>query len=164
MFVPQYCPRCGHALSDAVKFGKTRRVCTNCEFIFFANPKAAAAVWIEHDGQILLVKRGMEPERGKWALPAGFIDFGEDPQEAAIRETLEETGLAITISHLVDVMFDGTTIVIIYAAHMVGGTLTAMDDVDDACWFNAATLPPPAELAFQSTQALVYEWLNHTKP
>jgi 8-oxo-dGTP diphosphatase len=162
VFVPQYCPRCGHAFHDVEKYGKVRRVCPNCDYVYFANPKAAAVVWIERDGQILLVKRGMDPERGKWALPAGFIDFGEDPQQAAIRETLEETGLVIAISKLVDVMFDGTTIVIIYAAQVVGGTLTAMDDVDEACWFSPTTLPVSSELAFKSTQALVYAWLNRT--
>lgn len=162
MFVPQFCPRCGHALNDVEKFGKLRRVCPNCEFVYFANPKAAAVVWIEREGQILLVKRGMDPERGKWALPAGFIDFGEDPQQAAIRETLEETGLVITVLRLLDVIFDGTTIVIIYAAQVVGGVLTAMDDVVEARWFNPDTLPASSELAFKSTQALVYAWLNHS--
>jgi ADP-ribose pyrophosphatase YjhB (NUDIX family) len=162
LFVPQYCPRCGHGLLDAVKFGKVRRFCPNCDYVHFTNPKAAAVVWIEHEGQILLVKRGMDPERGKWALPAGFIDFGEDPQHAAIRETLEETGLEITISNLRDVMFDGTTIVIIYAAKVVGGVLAAMDDAEEVGWFRPHALPPPAELAFKSTQALVYQWLHHT--
>lgn len=74
--------------------------------------------------------------------------------QAAIRETLEETGLAITVSRLVDVIFDGTTIVIIYAAQVVGGVLNAMDDVVEARWFSPDTLPASSELAFKSTQAL----------
>jgi 8-oxo-dGTP diphosphatase len=156
VFIPQFCARCGHSLHDEVRFGKLHRVCAACEYIYFANPKTAAAVWIEQAGQVLLVKRGVDPERGKWALPAGFIDLGEDPQAAAIRETHEETGLRVTISGLVDVMFDGTTIVIIYAAQVVSGILTPMDDVDEARWFAPPDLP---ELAFKSTQALVSKWL-----
>jgi ADP-ribose pyrophosphatase YjhB (NUDIX family) len=155
VFVPQFCPRCGQALADVVKFGKPHRCCPACEYIHFSNPKVAAAVFIEQTGRVLLVKRGVDPEKGKWALPAGFIDYGEDPQAAARRETLEETGLTVSLTRLVDVLFDGTTIVIIYAATVNSGTLTAADDVEETRWFGPDELP---ELAFKSTQQVIHQW------
>ena len=79
-----FCPRCGlHA------------VCPQCDWIHFEDPKVAAAVLVEQDGRVLLVRRVNEPYRGLWTLPAGFIDAGEDPAQAAERECLEETGLTV---------------------------------------------------------------------
>ena len=63
------------------------------------------AVLVEDDGQVLLVRRANEPQRGLWTLPAGFVDAGEDPVLAAERECLEETGLRVKITGLLDVIF-----------------------------------------------------------
>jgi 8-oxo-dGTP diphosphatase len=144
-------------MTDQIKFGKPHRVCPACGYIHFANPKVAVAIFITQNDQILLVKRGVDPHRGNWALPAGFVDWGEDPIQAAQRETVEETGLEAEITSLIDVMFDGTTILIIYAGRVIGGTLAAADDVEEACWFGPEQLP---ELAFQSTEILVANWLE----
>lgn len=159
MLVPQFCPRCGHALADVLKFGRMRRVCPNCDYIYFENPKVAAVVFLEQEGRLLLVRRGVDPQKGLWALPAGYIDYGEDPQSAAIREVAEETGLIINVERLIDVMFDGATIVIIYAATVIGGKLTAQDDAEESRWFAAHELPESTELAFRSTQLVVSSWV-----
>ena len=57
-------------------FGRERPVCPQCGWIHFADPKVAAAVLIEKDGRVLLVRRTNEPFRGLWTLPAGFINAG----------------------------------------------------------------------------------------
>ncbi|MBN1964223.1 MAG: NUDIX hydrolase, partial [Anaerolineae bacterium] len=88
-----YCPRCGASLEQRMAFGQERPVCPACGYVHFYDPKVAAAVFIEQDGRVLLIKRGVEPEKGRWALPAGFIDRGEDPRHTAVREVQEETGL-----------------------------------------------------------------------
>ena len=80
-----FCPRCGSRVSLREKFGKPRAVCSNCNWIHFADPKVAAAVLVEQDGSVLLVRRVNEPFRGLWTLPAGFVDAGEDPARAAER-------------------------------------------------------------------------------
>ncbi len=156
----RFCPRCGQAVTEQDKFGKVRPVCPACGYIHFANPKVAVVVFIEHDGQILLVKRGVDPERGRWALPGGFVDYGEDPVKAAVREAAEETGLTVEILELLDVTFplNGVIIVISYTARVVDGILAAADDVEDVRWFRPADLP---ELAFESTQRLVRQWINN---
>ncbi len=58
----------------------------------FADPKVAACVLVDVNCEVLLVRRGTTPHRGKWVLPAGFVDAGEDPVAAGVREFREETG------------------------------------------------------------------------
>lgn len=149
-------------MQEAEAFGKLRQVCPTCSYVHFQNPKVAAVTFIQQEGKVLLVQRAVHPEIGKWALPAGYIDLGEDPQQAAIRETQEETGLTIEIINLLDVIFNGDqnppVIVIVYAAKMTGGVLCAADDVYDARWFTPNDLP---ELAFASTQQIIKRWINH---
>lgn len=152
----RFCPQCGHAIAQEMKFGRARPVCPACGYVHFPDPKVAVVVFVEREGKVLLVLRGFEPERGKWALPAGFVDRGEDPAAAARREMFEETGLEVTITRPVDVLFDSGKIIIVYAAQVNGGTLSANDDVDDARWFGPDELP---DLAFQSTQTMIDAWM-----
>jgi 8-oxo-dGTP diphosphatase len=153
----RYCPRCGAAVVHAERFGRLRAVCPQCRWIHFADPKVAAAVLVEQDGRVLLVRRANEPFRGMWTLPAGFVDAGEDPAEAASRECLEETGLTVRIHGVVDVVAGrehprGADFIIVYAAEVLGGDLAPADDADAADWFERAQLPP---LAFRATRLLL---------
>ena len=148
-----FCPRCGAAMVHAERFGKLRAVCPHCNWIHFSDPKVAAAVLVEQDGRVLLVRRANDPFRGLWTLPAGFVDAGEDPAEAAARECLEETGLSVHVTRVVDVIAGreharGADFIIIYAAEILSGDLSAADDADAADWFTRDHLPP---LAFQAT-------------
>jgi 8-oxo-dGTP diphosphatase len=154
-----FCPRCGHQVDDQLKFGKMRRVCPDCGYIHFANPKVAVVTFITRDREVLLVKRGVDPERGKWALPGGFVDLGEDPALAAVRETEEETGLTVEITRLLDVTFPPNGVIVIsYAARVIGGTLCAADDVEACGWFQPGELP---DLAFDSTRRLIGKWMDN---
>jgi ADP-ribose pyrophosphatase YjhB (NUDIX family) len=114
-------------------------------------------VLVQQEGKILLVRRTMKPESGKWSIPAGYLDHGEDPEETAVRETLEETNLQVEISGLLDVYHNppqegGASIFILYRARLLGGQLQAGDDADDARFFTLDQLP---ELAFASTRAAI---------
>ena len=153
----KFCPRCGTALSIQERDGKLRPVCSQCEWIHFEDPKVAAAVLIEEDGRVLLVRRSNQPFRGLWTLPAGFVDAGEDPALAAERECLEETGLSVQVKHVLDVIAGqehkrGADFVIVYEAEILGGTLSPNDDADAVGWFEYSHLPP---LAFEATRIVL---------
>ncbi len=149
-----YCPVCAHPLEDRVVFGRERRVCPACGFIFFRDRKVAAAVLVEQEGRVLLVRRTMEPFRGLWTIPAGFVEYDEAPDEAAVRECREETGLEVRITELLDVIHGqehprGADLVIVYRAEIVGGTLRLSEENDAVGFFGPDELPP---LAFKATR------------
>jgi 8-oxo-dGTP diphosphatase len=152
-----YCPRCGTKTNSKEKFGKLRPVCPQCGWIYFADPKVAAAVLIEQDGRVLLVRRVNEPYRGMWTLPAGFVDANEDPARAAERECLEETSLTVRVMRVLDVIAGrehprGADFIIVYSAQITSGDPQAGDDADQIGWFERSKLPP---LAFHATQKVL---------
>lgn len=153
----KFCPRCSAEVSRLEKFGAVRPVCEQCGWIYFQDPKVAAAVLIEHEGRVLLVRRVNEPFRGMWTLPAGFVNGGEDPAEASARECLEETGLQVRVTRVLDVISGreherGADFIIVYHAEVLGGELDPADDADAVDWFARDALPP---LAFKATQKIL---------
>jgi ADP-ribose pyrophosphatase YjhB (NUDIX family) len=156
-----YCPCCGHALEDRNAFGRVRRFCPSCDRVVFREHKVAAGVIVERDGEVLLVRRRLNPRRGLWSFPAGFVDFDEAPAEAAIRECREETGLEVEITGLLDVIagrgHGEADIVIVYRARSAGveEQLRAADDVDRVAFFAPENLPP---LAFRATREAIEKW------
>ncbi len=156
----RYCIRCGTGLTTQDCFGKQRPVCPACGWIYFSDPKVAVAVLITRDHQVLLGRRVNEPGRGCWTLPAGFVDAGEDPLEAARRECFEETGLEVNVIGLVDVLFGqehekGAHILIVYEAQICGGELKAGDDLDAVDFFALDHLPL---MAFSTTPKILQKW------
>jgi 8-oxo-dGTP diphosphatase len=141
----------------AERFGRQREICPNCGWIHFADPKVAAAILLEENGRVLLVRRVNEPFRGMWTLPAGFVDADEDPARAAERECLEETGLTVRATHVIDVIAGrehprGADFVIVYQGEVVSGDLQPADDADQAEWFARDELP---SLAFRATEVML---------
>ncbi len=141
-------------------------VCTGCGRTHFRDPKVGVGV-VVHDqqGRLLLVRRGVGPGKGLWALPAGFVDADEDPRLAAARETLEETGLRVEVGAVVDVYpapgRGGASFFLAFEAQVVGGRLTAADDALDAAFFGPHELP---ELAFESTRDAARRALSLVPP
>lgn len=163
----KYCPKCGDLLADALRYGKTRRMCHTCGFIYFRDPKVAAIVSVTKDDQLLLVKRGVSPELGKWSMPGGYIDYGEDPREAAVREVREETGLDVRITQLIDVVggdgLGGASIVIMFEAEITNGMLHPEDDVEEVAFFEDAMIPMEEIAAFASTHFMLDRWLKRNQ-
>jgi len=157
----RFCPHCGHALERKRKSGALRPVCPACKYVHFYDPKVAAAVLVEDGGgRVLLVRRIMQPRQGLWTVPGGFVDRGEDPAGAAVRECREETGLQVTITRLLDLVAgseheQGADFVLFYGAHIQGGALRAGDDADRVGWFGPGELPP---IAFDATRVMLERW------
>lgn len=159
--VANFCPRCGTKLELRQRTNAIRPVCPNCDYVVYFDPKVAVVVFICQDDRVLLVKRAIDPMKDRWAMPAGFIEAGEDPQAAARRETLEETALVVQVERLLDVFHtsgDGgaADIVIAYAATVVGGELEAGDDAAEVAWFTRENLP---QVVFMPSQTLAARWL-----
>lgn len=155
-----YCSACAGRLDHTGR----HPVCTACGRTHHRDPKVGVGVVAVQDGRLLLVRRGVPPGKGLWALPAGFVDAGEDPREAAAREAYEETGLRVEVGRVVDVYpstvtgghpthgHRGASFFLAFEARVVGGTLAAADDALDAAFFGPDDLP---ELAFESTRDAV---------
>ncbi|MBZ0295484.1 MAG: NUDIX domain-containing protein [Anaerolineae bacterium] len=144
------------------RHGMQRPVCPTCDHIVYFEPKVAIAVLIQQGDCILLIRRAHDPFKDYWALPAGFMEWNEDPMAAGCREVLEETGLIVTVENLLDVFHtpdDGgiANIVIVYTASISSGNLQASDDAVEAKWFDRAHLPE--HIAFLPTRTIVRRWL-----
>jgi 8-oxo-dGTP diphosphatase len=163
----RFCPRCGGALaSRQIKEGEPPRlVCGACGFVFYLDPKVAACTICMIDGGIVLLKRSIEPRLGSWVFPGGFVDRGEAVSAAAMRETLEESCLRVSLTGILDVYsFPGSeVVVIVYAAEVVGGTLGAGDECSEARAFPPEEIPW-GELAFESTRAALRDYIRRFFP
>jgi len=158
-----FCPKCGGGLGRrALKPSEpTRLVCDACGFVFFLDPKVAVGTIISLDGRILLLKRGIEPGYGKWVFPGGFVDRGERVEEAAARETREETNLDIRVRRLLNIYSypDHPVIIIVYVGDVVGGHPSAGDETLQVDTFEPHTIPWN-ELAFPSTTHALHDYLS----
>ena len=94
----RYCPQCGARLGS-VAVPPLR--CGSCGWTFYPHPELAVNVVVLWEGKVVLIRRGIEPFKGSWALPGGFVTYGEEPTAAAVREVREETGLDIVVEALV---------------------------------------------------------------
>lgn len=160
MQVINYCPRCGSPVKLEFAYHRERPVCISCRWMYFPDPKVAAGILVEQNGKVLLVRRSNEPFKGLWTLPAGFVDADEDPARAAERECLEETGLSVRVTGILDIRWGrehprGADFVIFYQGQVTGGALQPGDDAEDAVWFERSDLPP---LAFKSTAFILEKY------
>jgi ADP-ribose pyrophosphatase YjhB (NUDIX family) len=160
-----YCPRCGAPLAEGVFFGRPRRFCRYCGFIHFRDPKVAVAALVSDGRRVLLVRRAVPPRSGHWALPAGYMDGDELPEEALAREVKEETGLRIEVGDFQTVTplagwGEQRGLLLLYQASPLDpcGALSAADDVSEVRWHEPAEIPW-GELAFESTAEFLRRWL-----
>src|SRR5262245_14894740 len=112
----RFCPPCGGALSSrSLKPGEPDRlVCDACGFVFYLNPKLAACAITAVGDRVVLLRRAIEPQYGKWVFPGGFVDRGETAADAAVRETREEVCLDVEIQDLVGVFsYRGNDVVVV---------------------------------------------------
>jgi 8-oxo-dGTP diphosphatase len=112
----RFCPRC--AAEANVSYPHSIR-CSSCGYGAYYNPKpVAVAIPRAPDGTVWLMRRGFQPQRGRWSMPGGFVDLGETVEDAARREAREELEIDIEISHLVGVYSraDDRVVILVYAA------------------------------------------------
>ena len=162
-----FCPRDGTKLVMTRIDGRDRPQCPVCGFADFMHVQIGANAIVERDGGVLLVRLNYGPRDGHWALPGGLVENDENIEEAAIRETREETGFDIALDGLLATwMRPGFPIlVVIYRAHVTGGELrVAPDEASEAAFFPKDRLPDLADLAWPSTVHGLDAWKAFEPP
>jgi ADP-ribose pyrophosphatase YjhB (NUDIX family) len=114
-------------------------------------------VVVDAEDRVLLVKRSVDPKKGFWCLPGGFMELGETPEQAALRELKEETGLAGKIDMLLGVLTNPsalyhTVLIVGYLVKSYSGSLIAGGDANDTALFHMNELP---EIAFESHASFI---------
>jgi ADP-ribose pyrophosphatase YjhB (NUDIX family) len=162
----KFCPVCGgHLENRLIKAGEPlRAVCSVCGFVFYIDPKLAVIALVPYRGGLVMVRRSIEPGYGLWVVPGGFVDMGEPVEEAVVRETWEEAGLAVRVVRLLNVHSyrHSRTVVLSYITEYVSGELTAGDEELEARVFSGAEIPWDT-IAFSSTRDAVQEYLQLLK-
>lgn len=165
-FEYRFCPVCATKLEVRNVAGGMRQACTACSFIHFIDPKVAVIGVVTVAEQVLMTRRAVDPQKGKWSLPGGYMDAGEMPIPALQRELMEEVGLSIDVGELIEIFplkaESGETvgIVLAFMAWPVSRStepLESNDDVSEALWINSGEIRTE-DLAFESTSILLARW------
>ncbi|MEJ2758805.1 MAG: NUDIX hydrolase, partial [Anaerolineales bacterium] len=143
-----YCLMCGTMMQPQMLEGRQREQCPACGWVYYRQVKLSAGVLIERAGQILLFQRAHEPWKGAWNLPAGYVEVDETPEQAAIREVREETGLEVSITRLLgNYFFDddprGNGLLVLFAGQPVNGRLLQTSETMAFGTFSPDALPEP---------------------
>lgn len=153
-----FCPYCGDRLGEKFLEGRNRLFCGTCKTTLYENPVPATCVVLtDNKSRVLLVKRNTEPKIGYWCLPGGFMETGETPEEAALRELCEETGLAGKIDMLLGIIANAgriydTILMMGFLVRSFSGTPAAGDDAEEVGWFEPDRLP---DIAFASHSSFI---------
>ncbi len=156
-----YCPECGNHLEVKKENNREQLFCSACDKFVYQNPVPVVAGLIQNQKkEILLIKRGIEPCRGSWALPSGFMELDETPQQCVLREIKEETNLDCKIVHLLGVYQQKgwrykSIIVIAYILEPIGGKPEACDDADELQYIPYKSLP---QIPFKSHRKIIRDY------
>ena len=153
----RYCPRCTATLEVRQTQGVERPICLSCGKVIYYDPKLAATVVVEQGGKVLMVRRATEPGLGLWSFPGGYVDRGEVVEQAAVREVLEETGLHVDITGLVELFSEEGHPVVLAAfdGQVVRGKAIAGHEVSEVEFFLPDQLP---SLAFPRDVKVLEAW------
>ncbi len=142
-----YCPICATSLQMGMIEGRKRKYCPKCDFVDYKNPLPVALAVAVKDKRFLLIKRGLPPRKGMWGSASGFIEIGETPEEACLRELEEETGVSGRIAKLVGVIriddkeIYGDMLIVAYLVKVKDEKLAPGSEVEDARFFDIPELP-----------------------
>jgi ADP-ribose pyrophosphatase YjhB (NUDIX family) len=173
---PSFCPDCGARLeleAGAFAVAPLQIQCSACAEVHYRNAKPCAGLLIERDGKVLLARRARAPRKGTWDIVGGFLEPHEHPEDGALREALEETGLRPRLDGLLGIYIDryvdsvdadaqemgDFTMNVYYLAHSDSGEPRPADDVDKLSWFGPDSLKT-LELAFPHEERVLSDWIR----
>ena len=164
----RHCSRCGAELLFGPIEGEDRHraSCPSCGHISYVNPRLVVTTLpVTDDGRLVLIRRGIEPGKGAWAQPGGFMEIDETVGEAAVRETREETGLIVRPGEIVGLYtrLEAAVVVLVLEARVVGGTAAPTIEALEIETFDAGSIPWSG-LAFTTTHWALVDWLARRHP
>ena len=160
----EFCPMCRCELCKVQVDGKKRLVCQKCGWIRYENPlPVAVCVAKDRKNRILIARRNLKPGINKWALPGGFIESGENSEDACLRELQEETGLKGKIERLIGVYsqkstYYGSLLVIGYEVNVSSNILSLNNELREGKFFTKEKLP---SIPFLSHREMIKDFLSY---
>ena len=160
----RFCSRCGQGLELSEVDGdlRERLVCPVCGFIAYINPRLVVTTLpVTDEGEVVLLRRGIDPGYGAWAQPGGFLEIDETAIEGARRETLEETGLVVEPTSIVGVYSrpQAAIVVVTYEARIVAGEARPTPEALEVTAFAPDAIPWPL-IAFNTTTWALRDWVR----
>jgi ADP-ribose pyrophosphatase YjhB (NUDIX family) len=164
----RFCSRCGSrlAFSRLPDESRDRLACASCGFIAYVNPRlVVTTIPVTDAGEVVLLRRGIEPGRGSWAQPGGFLEVDETVAEAAARETLEETGLLVAAGDLVGIYsrLEAAVVVLAFEARILGGEFLINPEALEIEAFTPARIPWDG-IAFKTSYWALRDWVATRHP
>jgi len=157
----KFCPQCGHNLTHEANYA----LCKTCHHHWYNNPAVSTSIALIKDKKILLAKRAVEPEKGKWDILGGFVEPGESVETGVIREMKEETGLEVKIDEYLgstpDLYEGRASLPLIYKVSLTEENQQplAQDDVAELSWFSLTEIPN--NLAFDNVRVTIEKIKNY---
>ena len=157
----RFCARCAHELEPS---HGPHLACPSCGSAYWANSSPAVQGLLVRDGKVLIGRRKIEPRKGYWDLPGGFLEEGELPLDGLRREFLEETGLEVEPVEWVGAYLDPYDAAFVLGLTWVvqaDGEPVAADDVEELAWFGPDEIP--TEMAFPSQNDVMRDWARRQR-
>jgi ADP-ribose pyrophosphatase YjhB (NUDIX family) len=163
-----FCSRCGAALelTTPPEEHRERLTCSACGHIAYVNPRMVVTTLpVDADGNLVLIRRGIEPGYGSWAQPGGFLEVDETVSEAAVRETLEETGYVVAPGELIGLYsrLEAAVVTLAFEARVVGGAARPCAESLEIVPFRPADIPW-TEIAFKTSHWAIRDWVRLRHP
>jgi ADP-ribose pyrophosphatase YjhB (NUDIX family) len=163
-----YCTRCGSELMFGPLEGedRDRLACRSCGHVAYVNPRlVVTTIPVTDEGSVVLLRRGLEPGYGSWAQPGGFLEVDETVTEAAVRETLEETGLIVEPGEIVGLYsrLEAAVVVIAFEARIVAGEARVTPEALEIGTFAPEAIPWHG-IAFKTSRWALRDWIRRRRP
>jgi ADP-ribose pyrophosphatase YjhB (NUDIX family) len=163
-----HCTRCGGPLRLGTVDGETRNrlICSACGHVSYVNPRlVVTTIPVTDSGDVVLLRRGIEPGRGAWAQPGGFLEVDETLGEGAIRETWEETGLLVEPGDLIGLYtrLEAAVVVLAFEARITGGEPQLNPEALEIRTFAPEAIPWSG-IAFSTTTWALRDWVALRHP